>query len=174
MRWILWFLLLGFLIFSEQQLRTAGEKYAKPAFKGLNPPDLSIGISKEELVRFFETGGKEGIEIYTNIIMRYDFLYPLSYGLFFGYTILLLIRRFKTRWLSILPLLPVLSMLADMVENAGFILLAHEHPSFNDTIFSVARTAQLVKWYMAFTSIAVILILLLSHGLLLIRDSKRT
>lgn len=172
MKWILWFLLLGFMIFSEYQLRTVGEKHLKPAFNGMNPPDLSIGISKEELVNFFETGGRDGIELYAKIIMRYDFLYPLSYGLFFAYTIALLTRRFKTRWLSNLSLLPILSMLADMIENSSFILLAYEHPSFNDTLFSVGRTAQLIKWYVAFTSVAVILSLLIAHGILLIRGSK--
>ncbi|MFN3951586.1 MAG: hypothetical protein ACK4KT_04170 [Thermaurantimonas sp.] len=172
MKWILWFLLLGFLIFSEYQLRTAGEKYLKPAFDGMNLPDLSIGISKEDLLNFFETGGRDGIEIYAKVIMRYDFLYPLSYGLFFAYTIFLLTRRFKTRWISTLPLLPILSMLADLVENSSFVLLAYEYPSFNDTLFSLGRTAQLIKWYVAFTSVAVILSLLITHAILLIKGSK--
>lgn len=172
MRWLIWILLLGFLIFSENRLRTAGEEYVKPAFGGMNPPDLSIGISKESLIQFYKTGGKEGREIYANTIIRYDFLYPLSYGMFFSYTIILLTSGFKNRLFSNAALLPIVAMLSDMVENVGFILLAYEYPDFNDTLFTTARTAQLAKWYLAFASVAVIVALLIANGIRLVKKPK--
>lgn len=166
-------MLLGFLIFSENQIRTVSEKHLKHVFEGLNPPDLSIGISKGDLINFFEKGGTEGRRLYSEFLFRYDFLYPLSYGVFFAYTIILLIRRFKKRWMGILPLLPILSMLADMIENSGFILLAFEYPSFNETIFKMARFGQLVKWYMAFLSVGVVISLIAVHILYFVKKTTK-
>lgn len=165
MRLAIWLLLLGFLIYSENRLRTAGEERLKPLVNELNPPDLSIGISKEDLMKFYETAGQEGREIYANILMRYDLLYPLSYGLFFAYTISLLIRNFRKRFLGILIFLPLISMLADFVENTGFVLLAYEYPNFDDKLFQMARTAQILKWSMAFASVATIIVLLIANGI---------
>lgn len=165
MRLAIWLLLLGFLIYSENRLRTAGEERLKPLVNELNPPDLSIGISKEDLMKFYETAGKEGREIYANILMRYDLLYPLSYGLFFAYTISLLIRNYRKRFLGILIFLPIISMLADFVENTGFVLLAYEYPNFDDKLFQMARTAQILKWSMAFASVATIVVLLIANGI---------
>ncbi|GCD76608.1 hypothetical protein JCM31826_00900 [Thermaurantimonas aggregans] len=172
MRLAIWLLLLGFLIYSENSLRTAGEERLKPLVNGKNPPDLSIGISKEKLINFYEIAGQEGRETYANILMRYDLLYPLSYGLFFAYTISLLVRNFRKRLLSILIFLPLISMLSDFVENAGFILLAYEYPNFDDQLFQIARTAQILKWSMAFASVATIIVLLIANGIRLAMRSK--
>lgn len=159
MRWIIWIVSLLFLIFAENRLRTAGEQLLKPIVNQ-NPPDLSIGISKEDFIAFLEAGGSEGRRIYTEVIKTNDFLYPLAYGIFFSYTIFLLASGIESRFFKNLAFLPIVSMLADFTENSCFILLASDYPNFNDTLFAIGRIAQIVKWYAAFASLLVILTLL--------------
>jgi hypothetical protein len=159
MRWIIWILSLLFLLYAENRLRTAGEQLLKPIVNQ-NPPDLSIGISKDDFIAFLEAGGPDGRRVYVDVIKANDFLYPLAYGVFFSYTIFLLASGLDSKFLKNFAFLPIVSMLADFTENSCFILLASEYPEFNNTIFFIGRNAQMVKWYGAFASILVILILI--------------
>ncbi len=87
--------------------------------------DLKPFSNSQQIYDYFERVGEPGLEVLAEMYTFQDLIYPLAYGLFFGFYLIfisakLFPNRKKLMWLS-LPTL--LMMIADYLENFSILML---------------------------------------------------
>jgi len=169
--WIAALFTLIFLVFSATVLpaqSAAAEAYTGPS----GSPDLSFVYAPSDLYRMAEEYGAAGRAAYIRARFTFDLAFPFVYGLFLISAIGWLVKKIgKTDgWLNYAPLLPVLAIIFDLIENAGAAVVVGRYPLFSPFAAGAAAVATPIKWICVGGSFLLLLVLLL---FLFIRRIKR-
>jgi len=124
-------------------------------------PDLSFGISTDKVYQELDCMGDNGRTVYQKESLLKDSIYPVSYGLFFAFTLFVLSSlTFRRKWpVIVVSILPLAGMLFDFLENYKLRKLMDQFPVLQQETVSMASIANIGKWSFIYVSIAVILIL---------------
>lgn len=89
-----------------------------------------------------------GREFYVLFSVIADTLYPITYGLFFYFLITWLV--FRVQWQNTIwrytYLIPLATVLFDLIENALLVFLLTEFPREVPTVVQIASTVTSIKW----------------------------
>ncbi|MEQ1510661.1 MAG: hypothetical protein ABL909_09720 [Sphingopyxis sp.] len=124
---------------------------------GAGPLDLMFAYSPAEAFATIGAFSDAGRSAYRLFLLSADVAYPISYLLFFAWSIALLQR--STRWAAAhWPLVPPLALFGfDMAENAGIVTMLSLYPEQPWTIALITSICTTLKWIFAGMSFLVIL-----------------
>jgi uncharacterized membrane protein YbaN (DUF454 family) len=160
------YLVLGFLalqfIFSGVILPYFQKQFDPDLSRGLM--DLSFGFTPERGYGIIESYGDEGRKVYFFVESLIDVLYPIIYT-----TAFLLLTSFlfkKNGWsngkYALLNLLPVGSLIFDLLENLGIVQMLKAFPEKADNWAMIASNAGLIKWFFAGTTLLLVIVSLIA------------
>ena len=139
--------------------------------------DARFSYSISEVNNLFDKLGTEGRALYTIVIGRVDMIYPISYAVFCG---LLLALLLKTIWrrkpqLIIIALLPVLGALFDYLENFNTLNLLGQYPNIEEQQVAWGELLTRIKQVIlvAAVSLIVLLMIILLVKTIIRRKQKR-
>ncbi len=115
---------------------------------GLRILDMRFSYGPEEANNLFEALGTEGRRAYIVLHLVPDMLFPISYALAFACTsawflVCLLPPDHPVQWLSLTPLI---SGVADILENLSLVVANSSYPSRVDWLTQVASLLTKVKF----------------------------
>ena len=158
------FILVGMLILFNILMNAPGLPTSTPSMQQISPMftpfDLQAkGYDVESFIGDLDRLGIQGRSIYRNFMLC-DIFFPAIYALTFSSLIFLVFRR-KDTWLKWLFIIPLLTGLADYVENIFIAVSFFGYPSPGHVVVSLASLATQIK--MVF-NIVFVLSLLLTLG----------
>jgi len=105
--------------------------------------------------------GEQGRQQYIRFHKREDLIFPIVYGLFLSFSLFLLNRKRlqKSILIYLIPAVPLLAMMADLVENHHIVLLTRQFPDLNFVTVKIAAIANAIKWGSLIVSLAIIALL---------------
>lgn len=156
------FILIGLLIVFNILMNAPGLPTSTPSMQKISPTftpfDLQAqGYAVESFTSDLNKLGTEGRSIYKNFMLC-DIFFPAIYALTFASLIFLVFRNRKN-WLKFLFLIPLLTGLADYVENIFISISFAGYPSSSHLAVSLASFATQTKM---FFNVLLILTLLLT------------
>lgn len=115
---------------------------------GLRILDMRFSYGPEEADRLFETLGTEGRRSYLMLHLIPDMLFPTCYALAFACTsawflVRLLPMDHPLQWLS---LTPIISGVADILENLSLVMVNASYPSRIDWLIHAASMLTKIKF----------------------------
>ena len=115
---------------------------------GLRVLDMRFSYGPEEADRFFEALGTEGRRAYLMLHLMPDMLFPACYSLAFACTsawflVRLLPLDHPLHWLSLTPLI---SGVADILENLSLVVVNRSYPSRIDWLTHTASVLTKIKF----------------------------
>ncbi|NOX85131.1 MAG: hypothetical protein GXO86_04055 [Chlorobi bacterium] len=124
-------------------------------------PDISFGVTRDMAFQDLDCMGKEGRAVYKKESIEKDSIYPVSYGLFFAFTILTLsLPVFRKKWpVVVLTVIPLIGSLFDFIENHYLRRLVDQFPNLQTHTVAMANMANIGKWSFIYTGIAIAAIL---------------
>ncbi len=126
-----------------------------PADDDIKPLDIMFAYSPEDAYEMISALGDAGRQNYIKGLLFLDFIYPVIYSLFLGFSIYLLYRE-------ILPAVsPLLILVSDYIENTGIIIMLSSYPTGLITIAWITSFFTSLKWILAGLAVLVIMIGLL-------------
>jgi hypothetical protein len=155
--WSIWIaLFLAYLYMAVVVMGGASESIAKIADNPscAVPLDLKFfGVSKEEAEQTLSCFGSKGRELYVTFASREDVLYPITYGVFFGFTLFALSSFCIKRKGIILTIsaIPIIITFSDFVENYYILNLLREFPALTPGSVCCMSLFNSVKWGLFFT-----------------------
>ena len=128
--------------------------------------DITTGYTVDEAYDLLESLGDSGRQHYLSRIIPIDFVFPISYALFFMSVLTMLIRtNYKDRRnLQLLGLIPITCLLFDYSENICVINLLLNYPTRLTTLTKVSSVFTQIK----FTMFAVSILMIVMFGVMLI------
>jgi len=113
---------------------------------GANILDFAIGYTKLEAYQMLSALGTEGMSFYITKILPMDFVFPISYTLFYIGWIAVLIKNstLKSQF-NYLILVPIFGMVFDWLENIGIIVLINTYPNLSSWAVFLASNAGILK-----------------------------
>jgi len=163
-KWIVWIILLFiFLYLSNVVMPGIQDDIIRVADKPgcVSSLDTEFGFTKEVAFNHLDCMGRAGRSVYDESRKSKDSIYPVSYGLFFSFTLFslssLLFR--KRSFIFILTAIPVAGMLFDFFENEQIGKLIAQFPDLKDTTVTLASAGNIAKWSFDYLSIGLILAL---------------
>jgi hypothetical protein len=148
------------LLFMMSVMPIVGQKLAERA-GGAGPIDLEIPTyTVDRAYELLNTYGAAGRQFYKTIELTIDLIYPLLYGFAFALALAFLWSRVAPgkRWAYYLPMLPLIGMGFDFLENIGIVTLLNYFPQRLTTVAQITSVFSLLKWSFAFPAIALVLI----------------
>lgn len=137
---------------------------------GANILDFEFGYTCEEARGMLAALGPEGRAFYLAKILPADFLFPLSYMLFYtGFIALLLKNLNPARYAKYTVIIPAGAMLFDWLENAGVIAMLADYPDIPAWAASLASVSGMLKMIFTVGSITAIGVLLAMYVFKIIR-----
>lgn len=135
---------------------------ASPNGESVTLPDKTPrGFTSDELYYFLDKIGETGRQEYLRFHLTIDLMFPFLYGLFLALTIRILsthvTRRKLTGWL--LPIVPVLALVADLAENHHLHILTQQFPDFSPLLVMRASFFNILKWNLVYISVLLIIAL---------------
>jgi len=110
--------------------------------------DMRLSYTPEEAYHLFTTLGAAGRQAYRILHLVPDILFPISYALLFAFTsawflVRLLPLDHPLQWLSLTPLI---SGLADILENLSLVISSLAYPSRIDWLVQIASLLTKIKF----------------------------
>ena len=110
--------------------------------------DMRMSYTPEEAYQLFTALGTAGRQAYRNLHLVPDMLFPISYALVFAFTgawflVRLLPLDHPLQWLSLTPLI---SGLADILENLTLVISGLAYPGRMDWLVQVASFLTKIKF----------------------------
>ena len=155
------FILIGLLIIFNILMNMPGLPTSTPSMQKISPTftpfDLQVkGYSVESFSSDLEKLGMEGRNIYKNFMLC-DIFFPAIYALTFS-SLIFLVFYSRKNWLKWLFLIPLLTGLADYIENIFIAISFSSYPSSNHLAVSLASLATQTK--MLFNALLILSLLL--------------
>ena len=115
---------------------------------GLRILDMRLSYGPDEANQLFEALGSEGRRAYLTLHLLPDLLFPISYSLAFACTsawflVRLLPLDHPLQWLSVTPLI---SGLADILENLSLVVVNWRYPARVDWLAQLASVLTGIKF----------------------------
>ncbi len=162
--WIIWLILLVQFIYTKnymmpKMVNSITDASVRPGCSEI--PDLLFGIDQETVYQELDCMGKEGRSVYKKESTQKDSIYPLSYGLFFAFTILALsLPVSRKKWpVVVLTIIPLIGSLFDFIENLYLRQLVDQYPNLQTQTVAMANIANIGKWSFIYTGIAIVIVL---------------
>lgn len=127
-----------------------------PLFQGdpANVPlDLQFSYSPEKAYQLLAQFSAEDLKMYRILELTGDIAYPIIYGLFFAFII------FKLSKNTVFAIVPLLSILADIIENSGIAIMITSLPKELYTVASITSIFTSLKWILIISSLLLIVVL---------------
>ena len=110
--------------------------------------DMRLSYTPEEAYQLFTALGTAGRQAYRTLHLVPDTLFPIGYGLVFAFTsawflVRLLPLDHPLQWLSLTPLI---SSLADILENLSLVISSLAYPRRIDWVVQVASLLTKIKF----------------------------
>jgi hypothetical protein len=110
--------------------------------------DMRLSYTPEEAYQLFTALGTAGRQAYRTLHLVPDTLFPIGYGLVFAFTSAWFLVRLwpldhPLQWLSLTPLI---SSLADILENLSLVISSLAYPSRMDWLVQVASLLTKIKF----------------------------
>ena len=115
---------------------------------GMSVIALQVAFDKSLGIDILNTWGRSGIERYKKFII-FDYLYALSYSVFFSSLIArLIVKKSPKKWKNygFVLSLPFIAGLSDWVENSLEISFLNDISGFNDKLFTIHSFIASLKW----------------------------
>jgi hypothetical protein len=105
-------------------------------------------FTKAEALQALQAMGEQGRQQYIRFHKREDLIFPIVYGSFLALSLFLLNRKRlqKRKLIYLIPAVPLLAMMADLVENHHIVLLTRQFPDLNSVTVKIAAIANAIKW----------------------------
>jgi hypothetical protein len=160
--WIVWIILVMLYMYMAGSVMS-GASVAINSVAGdsscSKPLDLIItGIDYNQSYSSLECMGSPGRNVYKEIAIWQDSIYPVVYGLLFFFTLLFL-SSYCVRSKGIILsscLLPVLIVIADFLENHFIVTLIDEFPNLNTGTIRMLSVFNSAKWSLFFLAASLI------------------
>jgi hypothetical protein len=151
-----------------------GVEKLKQITNGIGILDLEQGYSVEKAYKILDMQGDKGRAYYLTRILPMDFIFPLTYMLFYCAAILFLLKQVnpQNRMIHYLALAPVLQALCDYLENIAIIKMLIEYP---DRIILTAKAANVFtisKLILGLVSIGIFSVLIIALCLIWLSRGK--
>lgn len=158
------FILIGVLIVFNVLMNAPGLPTSTPSMQKISPTftpfDLQAkGYNVKSFISDLDKLGTEGRSIYRNFMLC-DIFFPAIYALTFS-SLIFSVFHSRKNWLKFLFLIPLLTGLADYIENFFIAISFSGYPSSNHLAVSLASFATQIKM---FFNALLILSLLLTLG----------
>ncbi len=111
-----------------------------PSGEGLKPLDLMFCYTPDDAYDMIGAYGDNTRDRYIKGLIILDFIYPVIYTLFLGFTLFLLYGKTAP------SLIPLLILALDYIENTGIIILLYTYPDRITFTAWVASIATSFKW----------------------------
>jgi hypothetical protein len=121
------------------------------------PLDLQFSYSPEKAYELLAQFSSEDLKLYRIMELTADIIYPIIYGVFFS---LILFKLSKN---IIFASIPLLAILADIIENTGIVILISSLPNQLSAIASITSIFTSLKWILIISSILLILVLMVRN-----------
>jgi hypothetical protein len=150
-----WLAILGMLVTAGLLMflmNGTGLPFSNPTIEehsgGVPILDMRMSYSPEEAYHLFKALGTVGRQAYRTLHLVPDMLFPISYALAFAFTsawflVRLLPLDHPLQWLSLTPLI---SGLADVLENLSLVISSLAYPSRIDWLVQVASLLTRIKF----------------------------
>lgn len=120
-------------------------------------------FTKAEALQALQAMGEQGRQQYIRFHKHEDLAFPFVYGSFLSFSLFLLNRKRiqKRRLMYLIPAVPLLAMMADLVENHHIVLLTTQFPDLNHGTVKIAAMANAIKW--SSVSLSLLMIAMFAH-----------
>jgi len=110
--------------------------------------DMRMSYTPEEVYQLFSALGITGRQAYRTLLLVPDMLFPISYSLLFAFTVAWFLVRLlplehPLQWLILIPLI---SGLADILENLSLVVSGLVYPNRIDWLAQVASLLTKIKF----------------------------
>lgn len=122
--------------------------------------DLQSSYSPEKAYQFIDSYGEEGRQYYAIIELTLDVIYPLLSALMFSSLTIYLFRRvfpLHSFWQK-LPLLGLVVMLVDYLENTGILVMLLNFPRRLDPVAQIANIFTVTKYALSNAELVLMLL----------------
>ena len=155
------FILIGLLIIFNILMNVPGLPTSTPSMQKISPTftpfDLQVkGYTVESFTSDLDKLGMEGRNIYKNFMLC-DIFFPAIYALTFS-SLIFLVFYSRKNWLKWLFVIPLLTGLADYIENVFIAISFSDYPSSTHFAVSIASFATRTK--MLFNALLILSLLL--------------
>lgn len=140
---------------------------------GVGILDLEKYYFPQYAYEILEAQGEIGRNFYKNLLIRLDFLLPLSYSLCWMSILIMLFRKWlpiESKWQK-LSLLPILAGLFDYIENIFILKMLIDYPARHFKLAAIANIMTVLKEL--FTALSLIMILIALIGLIYKKVSSK-
>ncbi len=147
---------------------------AKYEGKDLQPLDLRMGYTKQEVTDLFTKMGTEGRNSYSFGLNVIDSIYPFVYTALLVLLLVLFINKLQLsnpNW-SFLIILPALIMLADFIENRIVTAMLKNYPIIKHSTAAFGSAATTVKWVLTVITVLLLFTGMIALALRFIRQRK--
>lgn len=130
-------------------------------------PDLMWWYTPEQLHGLLGAWGVVGRDFYRTTLFPIDLVFPMVYGGFFIVVLLYLLKKINPRvvWFYLLPLLPAVGVVFDLLENGAVFGLSLLYPDRFDGVASLAASLTAAKWTVVALDFSAVIVLALWHWL---------
>lgn len=137
------FFLLFIIFFITINGKPYGVAKLKEHTNGVGILDLERSYSAEYAYKVFKLQGDVGRQFYKKLLISLDFIFPLTYMLFWATLITFVLRKWlpHNHMLQKLSLIPLIAGLADYLENICILIMLHNYPK---ELYNIAATANVM------------------------------
>lgn len=162
--WRVFILFLADALMAGYIMPLAGGIMALAANNSVMPLDLMFFYTPDRAFEMIERYGEVGRSVYLRIELTADIIYPIIYTLFFG---LLLSWLFQRAFRSDSPMqkwnvMPVGSLLFDLLENVGIVSMLSTYPSIPAFMAWITMLFGSLKWAFFLGTVGLLLVGLVS------------
>lgn len=126
---------------------------------GEGPLDVLFSFSADEAYSRIEAYGPDARRFYAKVELTIDVAFPTITAFLFSFIALFYFRRAFPGSMAVrrLALVPFGAMGADLLENAGIVVLLTSYPSRLDTVARLTSLVVTLKWLLVATTVSVAL-----------------
>ena len=141
---------------------------------GANILDFEFGYSAEKAYSMLTALGAGGRSFYLTRIIPLDFLFPVTYMLFYSCAICFSFKKITgaKSFLYLTLLFPLPAMLFDWMENICVIIMLKQYPLATPVFYYIGNYMTILKFIFTLTSIAVTVLLALTAIVLRVKRVK--
>jgi len=142
--------------------------------KDLQPLDLRMGYSKEEVMDLFTKMGVEGRNSYSYGLNVIDSIYPFVYTALLILLLVFFINKLELsnpNW-SFFIILPALIMLADFIENRIVTAMLKSYPIIKHSTATFGSAATTAKWILTNVTVLLLFTAMIALSVRFIRQRK--
>lgn len=142
--------------------------------KDLQPLDLRMGYSKEDVMDLFTKMGVEGRNSYSFGLNVIDSIYPFVYTVLLILLLVFFINKLQLsnpNW-SFFIILPALIMLADFIENRIVTAMLKSYPIIKHSTATFGSAATTAKWIITMVTVMLLFTAMITLAVRFIRQRK--